>query len=277
MTTTTKPRYALVTGGGSGLGKAFCLRLAAEGWHVGCSDVDLPAAQQTVTEIVAAGGLAQAEALDIADSLQWQQLRERLATQWPRLDLLINNAGICGTGEVGDCPLEDIERILDINLRGTINGCHTMIPWLKESSAGGQIVNISSIAGVVSAPSMAAYNVSKAGVISLSETLYAELRPWRIGVTVVLPGFFESELTKRGTFHKDVQRHAAEQFTNRSSITAEQVVEQTLRAVRKRKFFLVVGRRAAFSWRFKRLASITWLNLVDKVYRRQQQDFDAGN
>lgn len=277
MTEPSESRYALVTGGGSGLGKAFCLRLAAEGWHVACSDVDLAAAEQTVNEIEAAGGQAQAEHLDVVDSSQWQDLRERLAAEWPRLDLLINNAGICGTGEVGDSPLEDFQRILDINLRGTINGCHTMIPWLKESAAGGQIVNISSIASVVSAPSMAAYNVSKAGVLSLSETLYAELRPWRIGVTVVLPGFFASQLTKRGLYHTDMQRNTADHYTNRSSITAEKVVEQTLRALRKRKFFLVVGRRAVLSWRFKRLASITWLNLVDKIYRRHQRKFDAGD
>ena len=247
--------------------------MAADGWQVACTDVNLPAAEQTASEILDRGGSALTLQLDVVDKSQWQDCREQLAATWPRLDLLVNNAGICGTGEVGDAPLENFDQILDVNLRGTFNGCHTMIPWLKEHSPGGHIVNISSIASVVSGPSMAAYNVSKAGVLSLSETLYAELRPSRIGVTVVLPGFFDSELTKNGFYHTEVQRSACQYYTDRSTITPEQVVERTLKAVRKRKFFLVVGRRAVLAWRIKRIASLTWLNLVDKVYRGHQRNF----
>ena len=268
-------RYALVTGGGSGLGREFCRRLASSSWNVACTDINLEAAERTVAEILEAGGSARAYHHDVVDKSQWQSLREQLASEWPRLDLLVNNAGICGTGELGDAPVEDFERILDVNLRGTVYGCHTMIPWFKEHAPGGHIVNISSIASIVSGPAMAAYNVSKAGVLSLSETLYAELRPLRIGVTVVLPGFFSSELIKSGFYNTDFQRNAAQYYTDNSSITVETIVDRTLKAVRRKKFYLVVGRRAALTWQFKRMASITWLNLVDKIYRRHQREFEA--
>jgi len=259
-------RTALVTGAGSGLGKAFCLRLAREGWTVACTDVDMDAAQNTADEITAAGGRARADRLDVTDSADWQALIETLTNDWPRLDLLVNNAGICGAGEVGEAPLDDFQRILEINLLGTINGCHATIPWFK-ANGGGHIVNISSIASVASAPAMAAYNTSKAGVLSFSETLYAELHPANIGVTVVLPGFFASKLTERGLFHTESQRSAAEEYTNRAQFTAEDAVEHTLRAIKRRKLYVVVGSRARIAWWWKRWAPTNWMNRMGRNCR----------
>lgn len=269
-------KTAIVTGGGSGLGKAFCLQLAREGWAVSCADIDQAAAQQTVDEIAAAGGIARADRLDVGSVEAWETLAKELSSDWPQLDLLVNNAGICGAGEVGDAPLSDVHRILQTNLLGTIHGCHAMLPWLK-ANGGGHIVNISSIASVVSAPSMAAYNASKAGVLSLSETLYAELRPANVGVTVVIPGFFASQLTRRGLYHTDMQRATAEEYTDRSQFTAEDVVQQTLKAVSKRKLYVVVGSRARAAWQLKRIAPTTWLKWVGKIYRQREREFERGD
>jgi len=272
-----KMRYALVTGGGSGLGRAFCRRLAQDGWHIGCADVLLPAAEETITEVQSAGGSGQAELLDVVDANAWQQLCDKLRSEWPRLDLLINNAGICAAGEIGAAPLEDFQRVLDVNLSGVLHGCHVIVPWLKETSPGGHIVNIASIAGVLSAPAMGAYSMSKAGVVSLSETLYAELRPLGVGVTVVLPGFFPTELVSRGQFAAEMHRYTAERHTEKSRLTANQVVEATLQAVSRGKLYVVLGRRARWLWRLKRLASTTVLRVAGKYYRRRLEKFEAGD
>lgn len=269
MQHSTQQRFALVTGGGSGLGRAFCRRLAHDRWHVACADVDQAAAEQTVAQIQDAGGSGQAEPLDVTDAVAWRALCDRLRREWPRLDLLVNNAGICAAGEIGAAPLEDFEQVLKVNLLGTLIGCHTMVPWLKETAPGGHVVNIASIAGVLSVPSMGAYNISKAGVVSLSETLYAELRPLGVGVTVVLPGFFGSELVSRGRFATEKHRRLAEDYMSNAQITAEEVVDRTLRAVARGKLYVAVGCRAQWLWRLKRLSSTTLLRIVSNSYRRR--------
>jgi NAD(P)-dependent dehydrogenase (short-subunit alcohol dehydrogenase family) len=277
MTQPTVQRFALVTGGGSGLGRVFCLRLAREGWHVACADIDQPGADETLAQIVASGGRGQVELLDVTEASAWTALRDRLPREWPRLDLLVNNAGVCAAGEIGEGPLEDLDSVLNVNLRGTLLGCHTMTPWLKQTAPGGHIVNIASIAGVLSLPSMGAYNVSKAGVVSLSETLYGELRPHGVGVTVVLPGFFASELVSRGRFAAERHRRLAQAYTRKAQITAEEVVECTLRAVERGKLYVVVGRRARWLWRLKRLTGTTLLGVMSKTYRRRMQKHDTDD
>src|SRR3990172_945471 len=117
-------RYALITGGASGLGRAFCLRLARDGWHVGIADVDVPGAEATLHEIKQAGGTGEATPLDVASADAWLALRDRLQSAWPRLDLLVNNAGELVSGVVGDVDLADVERLVAVNLLGTYYGCH---------------------------------------------------------------------------------------------------------------------------------------------------------
>ena len=277
MKHSTRQRYALVTGGGSGLGRAFCRRLAHQGWHVACADVDQAAAEQTLAQIRDAGGSGQAEPLDVTDAAAWDALCDKLRREWPRLDLLVNNAGICAAGEIGAAPLEDFDRVLDVNLRGTLIGCHTMVPWLQETAPGGHVVNIASIAGVLPAPSMGAYNISKAGVVSLSETLYAELRLLGIGVTVVLPGFFPSELVSRGHFASAAHRRLAERYTRQAQITAEEVVDRTLHGIDRGKLYVAVGRRVRWLWRLKRLSSTTLLRLASKSYRRKLRKAESSD
>ncbi len=262
-------RYALVTGGGSGLGREFCRRLAQQGWHIACADIDLSAAEETLAEIQITGGSGQVEIFDVADADAWKALVDKLREQWPRLDMLVNNAGLAAGGEIGEAPLEDFQRVLDVNLRGVLYGCHTMVPWLKETSPGGQIVNIASIFAAVSAPTMGAYCLSKAGVLSLSETLYTELRHLGIGVTVVMPGFFESGLIGRGRFSERRHRKLAIDYTRRSTITAEDVVEQTFTAIERGKLYVVLGKRSRLIWRLKRLAPTWLLRRVASIHRRK--------
>ena len=219
----------------------------------------------TATLVERAGGTGQAERLDVTVPAEWEALRSRLRGQWERIDLVVNNAGVSGAGEVGRFSLEDWRWILDVNLFGVIHGCHYFVDWLAENPDGGHIVNMSSMAAVASAPTMGGYNVSKAAVISLSETLYAELLHRGVGVTVLCPGFVSTNLLTAGRWHRPSLRTRAERLFAKASITADDVAEATIRAIRGRRLYAVLPLRGRVFWRFKRLLPQWFMTMVAKV------------
>ncbi|MCE9553947.1 MAG: SDR family NAD(P)-dependent oxidoreductase [Planctomycetes bacterium] len=249
-----KPRNAILTGAAGGLGRALAVRLAQDGWRLALTDLDEAGLAETLELVEAIGGQGECELLDVTDSSAWVQLRDRLQNRWPRLDLLVNNAGVCGAGTVGEFPLEDWQWILATNLQGPIYGCHTMVPWMTEQGGAAYVMNVASVAGLIAPPTMGAYNVAKAGLIALSETLYNELYPQGFGVTVVCPGFFRSNLIPNGRFSNERGREQAEEFNATARLTAAWVADRAVRAMYRRKLYVVDGLRARLLWRIKRQA-----------------------
>ena len=258
-------RHALITGAASGLGRALAVRLARDGWHVAVCDVDDAGGRETVSLVEQAGGTGQAERLDVTLPAEWESLRDRLRGQWERIDLLVNNAGVSGAGEVGRFPLDDWRWILNVNLFGVIHGCHCFVDWLAENPDRPHIVNTASMAAVVSAPTMGGYNVSKAGVVSLSETLYAELLHRGVGVTVLCPGFVQTRLLDAGRWHRPALKLRAEERFAEARITADDVAEATLRAIRRRQLYVVLPLRGRIFWRLKRLVPQWFMTRVARI------------
>jgi len=250
--TTGIPRSGIVTGAASGLGRALAVRLARDGWRLALTDLDETALAETLKLVQAAGGQGHCEPLDVREADAWRGLRDRLQAQWPRLDLLVNNAGVCGAGHIGEYPLDDWQWILDTNLRGPIYGCHTIVPWLTQHPGPAYILNVASVAGLLAPPTMGAYNVAKAGVVALSETLYGELYGRGLGVTVACPGFFRSNLIPCGRFSNDPVRSRAEQFHDSARLSADWVADRAIRAMYRRRLYVVDGCRARLLWRLKR-------------------------
>jgi NAD(P)-dependent dehydrogenase (short-subunit alcohol dehydrogenase family) len=190
---------AVITGAGSGIGSAFAVELAKRGGRVVCSDIDEIAAGATADAINAHGGQALSLRCDVA---QIDDVHCLAADAQDWFDgpptVVINNAGVGAGGlPIGEVSLDDWNWVLGINLWGPIYGCHVFAPILRDAGYGG-IINVASAAAFGAAPGMAAYNVSKAGVLSLSETLAAELSGSGVNVTVLCPTFVKTNIVVSG-------------------------------------------------------------------------------
>jgi NAD(P)-dependent dehydrogenase (short-subunit alcohol dehydrogenase family) len=191
---------AVITGAGSGIGAAFAAELARRGGRIVCSDVDEVSAQATANAITSAGGDAMAMRCDVS-RIDDVQLLAKQAQSWfgGPPTLVINNAGVgAGGTDIGEADLDDWQWVLNVNLWGPIHGCHVFAPILKDAGRPGGIINVASAAAFGAAPGMAAYNVSKAGVLSLSETLAAELSGSGVNVTVLCPTFVKTNIVESG-------------------------------------------------------------------------------
>ena len=188
-------KVALVTGAGRGIGAAIALKLATLGATTIVCGRTLARLQHTAGQIRAAGGQSEAITCDVADWKSVASLAERAQKSFGRLDILINNAGVGGYGgPLKDMPLEKWDEIFNTNLRGVFYMVRAFAPLLI-ASGGGDIVNISSIAGKNALPNAAAYSASKWGLNGLSYCVAEELRGNNIRVSVVCPGSTHTEFS----------------------------------------------------------------------------------
>ena len=268
-------RNAIITGSASGLGRALAVRLARDGWRMALCDVNDAANEETLRLVRAAGGDGFTHHMDVAQPAAWEALRDQLTSQWQNLDLLVNNAGVAGSGEVGHYSLEDWHWILGINLNAGIYGCHYFIPWLKANPRGAHIINTASLAAVAAKPGMAGYNVAKAGMLSLSETLYGELKPHNVGVTVICPSFFQTNLLNEGRLEK-IDRDLASKMMKSAKFTADDVAEAGVRAIAEKRLYVVLPRQGRVFWRLKRFFPNYVCNLLAKDWAKQLAAMSRG-
>jgi short-subunit dehydrogenase len=254
----------VITGAGSGFGRALALLLAERGARLLLADKDETTANETA-ELARAKGAKEARAVG-CDVTRLEDVKSLAASRAGAVDLLVNNAGVGSGGAVGAAPIEDWRWTLEVNLFGVIHGCHVFVPMLREQGHG-HVLNVASAAGFLSAPQMGAYNVSKAGVVALSETLSAELLGTRIGVTVVCPTFFQSGIIESGRFHDKEQRERGRKLVAKGK-TAESVARAALASVDKGRLYCVPMADARALWRLKRLAPESFSTVAAKVVDR---------
>ncbi|HTK60987.1 MAG TPA: SDR family oxidoreductase [Pseudonocardia sp.] len=181
-------KVVVITGGGSGIGRATSLQLGREGATVAVADLRKDSAEQTVADIVAAGGQASAHGVDVTSDTEFEALRDAVLEQHGVVDVVINNAGIAvETIPTVDTSLEIFRKVLDVNLWGVIHGTKTFLPHLL-SRPSANLVNTCSFAGLMGMTEMSPYNVSKFGVRGLTEALQMEFNKSSLTVTLVCPG-----------------------------------------------------------------------------------------
>lgn len=276
MSIRKEPR-AVVTGGAGGLGRAFCLALAKRGAKVLVADRDLAGAEETVKQITALGGQGFAVQCDVSKQAEVEQLAVIAEQRFGGTDLLINNAGVAVSGPMGEIPMKDWEWIVGINQWGVIYGCHAFVPRFK-AQGGGHILNVASAAGLLSAPEMAPYNVTKAAVVALSETLNAELRANHIGVTVLCPTFFQTNImanSRSETLTPGLDKLVAERMSV-SRIQADDVARIALAACDKNQLFVVPMQDGKWAWRLKRLAPESYFANMPRVMAAMRKRATKG-
>jgi NADP-dependent 3-hydroxy acid dehydrogenase YdfG len=257
-------RRAFITGTASGLGKALSLELAADGWTIGISDINaanLAVAQQ---EIEALGGKALSFYLDVADREQYARVAANFLSQTGGIDILINNAGIGDGGNFEEYSLDNWERMVRINQMSVVYGCHIFIPTFKRQHSG-QIINIASLAAVSCAPQMGPYNMTKAAVVAISETLYGELMDEGIRVSCAMPSYFKTNIAESVLGGERIKR-ITKVFVERSGYQANEIAREILTRAGKGELYIVLPKAARKLWLWKRIMPTRFRRMVKEKY-----------
>jgi 3-oxoacyl-[acyl-carrier protein] reductase len=190
-------RVSIVTGGGNGIGKAYCEALAAEGAAVAVAEIDGDAAERTAASLRASGARAVEIQTDVADEQSTVRMAERTLSAFGRIDVLVNNAAVFATIAISRVPLEQIsveewDLVMAVNLRGIFLACKAVLPAMRQQGYG-KIINISSGTALSGSPTRIHYVTSKGGVLSFTRTLAREVGPGGIRVNAIAPGSTLSE------------------------------------------------------------------------------------
>lgn len=265
-----------MTGAGSGLGRAFCDVLAARGARIVVSDIDLASAEATAEGVRRAGGEAVVQVADVAKFDDVEALATLAERTFGGTDLVVNNAGVAVSGDLGDVPLEDWRWIVGINLMGVVHGCHAFVPRFKKQGSGA-VINVASAAGLVHAPSASAYNATKAAVVALSETLHAEVTDKGIGVTVLCPTFFKTNIGKSSRSTDERVRGFIEKLMDESKLQARDVAAFAIDALEHDRLMAVPMRDGRWLWRVKRYSPASvYPRLMLRVSREVRKRAEKG-
>src|ERR1700722_5797766 len=263
MALSRTPR-CVITGAGGGFGRALALELAPRKAHLVLSDVDAKGVEETAKLALAAGASsARAMRCDVTKLDDWNALAASI--EGP-VDLVINNAGVSSAGLVGELPLDDWRWTLEVDLFGVINGCHVFAPILRKQGHG-HVLNVASAAGLFSPPFTGAYNVAKAGVIALSETLAAEFSGSKLKVTVICPMFFRTNIVNSGRIADAKVRERAKGLVDGGK-SAEAIARAAIASVDRGELYALPMADGRWLWRVKRIAPAAFNALAGRVGRQ---------
>ncbi len=262
------PLRAVVTGAGSGLGRALSLDLAARGASLLLSDIDRASTEETASLAKKHGTQVEVTACDVTDRDAVFALVDEAETSLGGIDFIANNAGLGAGGPFDEISIEDWRTIIDVNLWGVVYGCQAAIPKMKAQGRG-YVLNVASAAGLLNPPSMAPYNVSKAGVVSLSETLYAEYKQSGVRVSVLCPTFFRTNIIQNQLGSTTPKEDAQIlKWMESSKVQAADVAKESIDAVRDGRLYVEPMRDGKIAWRLKRLSPQRFYDKLSNDYQR---------
>ncbi len=263
-------KVAVVTGAGSGIGRALAIELGRSGAALAISDINCDGLAETASALKSLGAQVHSERVDVADPADFAAHAASVVGRFGTVNQIYNNAGVAFAGDIESSQLDDIERVLRVNFWGAVNGTKAFLPHLI-ASGDGHVVNISSLFGLCAVPGQAAYVASKFAVRGFTEALRLEMSLGHhpVKVTAVHPGGVKTSLARNAEgvpgFDKDV---GIEVFDKVAITSAEKAARKTLAGVRKNKARVLVGRDAKALDLLVRLTGPAYLSLFARALSR---------
>ncbi len=250
-----KDRVAVITGAGSGIGRALALALAREGCHLVLAEwnADTLAETEALAAELGAAVTVSGHVVDVSDRAAMEAFAAGVAEAHPCVHLLVNNAGLTVAGSFREKTLDDWETVVGVNLWGVVYGCKLFLPLL-EAADEAHVVNISSVFGIVGIPGQTAYCATKFAVRGLTEALWEEYRPTHVGFSVVHPGGVDTNIVHTSKHYQDdaeILERTKRRF-KKMGITPDKAAATILRGVRKKKPRILVTKEAPWIDRMKR-------------------------
>ena len=269
---TVQDRATVITGAGSGIGRALALRAAAGGARLAIADWNPEGLAETVRAAEQVGAEVHAQVVDVSDRAAVQAWAAAVVAALGRVELVVNNAGVSATGDFLDLTYDDIDWILGVNLHGVINGSKEFLPHLV-ASGNGALVNVSSLFGLMSMPGQSAYNATKYAVRGLTEAIREEMLVARhpVTVTCVHPGGVRTGISRNGRKADNVKADEVDDyFEDRlARMTPDKAAQVILDGALAGKARVLVGADAHAVHHFARLSGSRYQDVVAALARRQ--------
>ena len=261
-------KVVVITGAGSGIGRATAMRFANAGAKIAACDIHQDRLDALAVDLGPRALVVRN--VDVADRAQMAAFADEVHAQVPAADVVVNNAGVAVAGAFVETTLDNWDWLLGINLRGVVHGCHFFIPKMIARGAGGHIVNLSSVLGLYGAPLNSPYVASKFAVLGLSQSLRAELAPHHIGVTAICPGMIATSIVDDSRISDTLverRKQASRLFRDKGAPPSD-VADAIFDAVQRNPAIRPVGRDGWIIWALSKLSPRAMSRLGSRLSRQ---------
>ena len=268
---------AIITGGASGIGRAFGEALAAKGCEVVLADLQIDQAEKVAAGIRASGGKASAVELNVVDHGAVVKVVEQTVERFGRLDYMFNNAGIVIFGEASDFEISDWNLSIDVNLRGVVHGVDAVYRTMLKQGFG-HIINTASIVGLCPWPMEIGYSTTKYAIVGLSQSLRAESADTDIRVSVLCPGTVKTPILEGGKFGRWIRNYPPDKVNRFMNSTrpmpVDTFVKIALKQIAKNKAIIVIPAYYRIVWWISRLSPVLGIRLSTKLFLIMRKALD---
>ena len=265
-------KVAVVTGAGSGIGRALAQAVGLEGCRVALIDFNEAALQQTADILAAAGVVYSTHQADVGDRVRMAAVVAEVEAAHGAAHLLFNNAGITLNKSFANHSMADIDRIVNVNLWGVVNGCHFFLPLLRQQTEA-HIVNTSSMAGFLGLPNQSTYSLTKAAVLAFSESLRVELAGGGIGVTSIHPGAIKTNILNAAMANdgRDEKTQKMADLVSKFGKSPDVLAQKVIKAVKDNKQRVLIGPDAYILAGLKRLFPVALHSLFRIAFDKSER------
>jgi short-subunit dehydrogenase len=271
-----RDRVAVITGAGSGIGRALAGALAEKGCHLALVDWNRASLEEVATALRPSGRRVSTHVVDVSKREAMAELAREVISLHEECHVLVNNAGVAIDGRIEDVSLDDFEWIVGVNFWGVVHGCKFFLPHLRKVDEA-HVVNVSSVFGLIGVPRNGPYCATKFAVRGFSEALWTELRDTRIGVTCVHPGGVRTNIMQSARLRDEGERAAlVREFGQVARMSPEVAAARIVTAIERNAPRLRLGPETFLMDWLKRIAPVGTQRLVNRITRRAEERLRAS-